>query len=117
MKTQIKRISVLQSSKVAAILYPMTGLIHAGFGAVLIIIGFVVDMPTKDQLGLLILGFILLSVPVFLIFIGFIFTALFSLFYNWIASIVGGFEFELEEQKSEPYSLDDAGPDRFIGAL
>ena len=116
MKTQIKRISVLQSSKVAAIFAPVTGIFHAGGGAVMIVIGFVMDMPTEDQLGLLIPGFILLFMPVFLIFIGFIFTALFSLFYNWIASLVGGFEFELEEQKSAPHSLDDAGPDRFIGA-
>ena len=104
MKTQIKRLSILQTSKVVAIVSPVFGLFHSGIGAFMLVLGFTLDMPGEERLGLLIPGFILLPMPVFLLFAPFCFSILMCAIYNWIARMIGGIEFELEVQG-------DASPD------
>ena len=100
MKTQIKRISVLQTSKVLAIATPFFGLFHSAIGVFLLVLGFTVDMTDEEQLGLLITGFVLVPMPVYLLFLSYLFSILGCAIYNWIAHMVGGIEFELEVQET-----------------
>ena len=88
MKKQIVRISVLQSSKVATLLYTLFGFIYTLIGIPMIIFG-------SSQLK--IIGIFYLFGPVFMGVLGFIFFAIAAAIYNLAASVVGGFEFEVKD--------------------
>ena len=96
MKTQVTKISILQTSKVMALVSPVFGLVHCGIGVICTIIAVVLiaNERVEEGVGLLIPGVILLFMPVLLFFMTFIFTAMGSLLYNWVASKAGGIEFE-----------------------
>jgi len=87
MKRQIRRISILQSSKVATILYALFGLIYVPIGC-----GMFVFAPDDMKF----LGFIYFFMPILTAVLGFIFFVIFAWLYNVIAGWVGGFEFEVE---------------------
>ena len=86
MKKQITRISILQSSKIATILYFLMGFIYVLIGIPMIIFG-------NDQLR--IMGIIYCAMPFLLAVFGFIFFVIFAAVYNLIAKWVGGVEFEV----------------------
>ncbi|MEE3371168.1 MAG: hypothetical protein VX346_17680 [Planctomycetota bacterium] len=110
MKTQITKVSVLQTSKVMALVAPVFGLFHSGIGLILIIIatGLMANGQSEGA-GLLVPGVILLLMPVLMFFMTFIFTALGALLYNWVASKVGGIEFQTTVVAAA--ALDDPVPD------
>jgi hypothetical protein len=86
MKKQIIRISILQSSKIATILYFLMGLIYVLIGIPMIIFG-------NDQFR--IIGIIYCAMPFLLAAFGFLFFVIFAAVYNVIAKWVGGMEFEV----------------------
>jgi hypothetical protein len=86
MKKQIVRISILQSSKIATILYFLMGLIYVLIGIPMIIFG-------NDQLR--IMGIVYCAMPILLAGLGFVFFVIFAAVYNLIAKWVGGMEFEM----------------------
>lgn len=86
MKKQIVRISILQSSKIATILYFLMGLIYVLIGIPMIIFG-------NDQLR--IMGIIYCAMPFLLAAFGFVFFVIFAGVYNLVAKWVGGMEFEV----------------------
>ena len=95
MKTQITKISVLQTSKVLALVSPIFGLFHSGIGVIVIIFAVVGIANEKPEAWVMLApGGILFLMPVLMFFMTFIFTALGSLLYNWVASKAGGIEFE-----------------------
>ena len=96
MKTQVTKISVLQTSKVMALVSPIFGLFHCVIGVIFSIIAVVLiaNERIEEGVGLLVPGVILLFMPVLMFFVTFIFAAIGSLLYNWVASKAGGIEFE-----------------------
>jgi hypothetical protein len=86
MKKQIVRISILQSSKIATVLYFLMGFIYVLIGIPMIIFG-------NNQLR--ILGMVYCAMPILLAVIGFIFFVIFAAVYNLVAKWVGGMEFEM----------------------
>lgn len=86
MKKQITRISIAQTSKVLAIMYAAFGLVHFIFGVLLMIFG-------KSRGA----GIMLIFMPVIIAILGYLGAAFFSWIYNFIASKVGGIEFELSD--------------------
>ncbi|HAA71818.1 MAG TPA: hypothetical protein DCE55_21960 [Planctomycetaceae bacterium] len=95
MKTQVTNISVLQTSKVLALVSPIFGLFHSGIGVIFIIIALLGIANEEPEAGfMLIPGGILFLMPLLMFFMTFIFTALGSLLYNWVAGKAGGIEFE-----------------------
>jgi hypothetical protein len=87
MKTQLIRISVLQSSKIMTALYVLMGFIYSLIGIPMILFG-------TDQIR--IIGIVYALMPIILGAIGFIFFVLFAAIYNLLAKWLGGFEFELK---------------------
>ncbi|MDB5933474.1 MAG: hypothetical protein JWQ01_818 [Massilia sp.] len=86
MKKQIVRVSVLQSAKVAAMLYLIISLPVA-----VLILLWTMMMGGGLSIGMLIV------MPVMYTVCGFVFAALGSWSYNFAASMVGGFEFTTAE--------------------
>jgi hypothetical protein len=86
MKKQITRISILQSSKIATILYFILGFLYVLIGIPMIIFG-------NDQLR--IMGIVYCAMPFLMAGIGFIFFVISAALYNLIAKWVGGMEFEV----------------------
>ena len=86
MKKQIIRISILQSSKIATILYFLMGFIYVLIGIPMIIFG-------NDQIR--IMGIVYCAMPIIMAIIGFIGFVIFAALYNLIAKWVGGMEFEV----------------------
>ena len=91
MRTQIKRISIMQTSKVIAIIYPIFGLIHTMIGI------WMLTSPKQPNW----LGILFIFIPIILGILGFGFSVIGYLFYNFIASKVGSVEFILENVESE----------------
>lgn len=90
MKKQITRVSVAQTSKVAAALYFVITLPF-----VLLALLFLMAVPSASGMGM---GKgMLIAVPFLYALGGFIFTAISALLYNLVASMVGGFEFTTSE--------------------
>jgi prepilin signal peptidase PulO-like enzyme (type II secretory pathway) len=85
MKKQIVRISTLQSSKIATILYFLLGFIYLLIGVPMIVFG-------NDQFR--IMGIIYCAMPILMAVIGFVFFVIVAALYNLIANWVGGMEFE-----------------------
>jgi hypothetical protein len=86
MKKQIIRVSILQSSKIATILYFLMGFIYVLIGIPMIIFG-------DDKFR--IMGIIYCAMPFLLAAFGFIFFVIFAAVYNVIARWVGGMEFDV----------------------
>ena len=89
MKKQIKHFSVLQTSKVLAILYGVIAVIFVPF----------LLIPSLGNEGNGSMVIFSLAAPFLYAIIGFIFTALFCWIYNILAKYVGGIEFTLEDVK------------------
>ena len=88
MKQQITRFSLVQTAKVAAVLYFALGAI----GAVLLLLASLVS-PTARSQGIL---FVVLA-PFLYAFFGFVFVFLGCWLYNVVARFVGGIEFTVSE--------------------
>lgn len=88
MKRQLIRISILQSSKIVTALYALLGVLYSVAGVLMIVLG-------GEQL--FVIGVIYMSMPVLMAIIGFIGFVIFAALYNWLASILGGFEYEVTE--------------------
>ena len=90
MKTQITRISFYQNAKILAILYIPVGLVYALIGAAFLFM---------DLEYLKFTGYVFLSMPLWLSLavVGAHYAV--AAVYNYLASKVGGFEFEFTEVK------------------
>ena len=90
LKTQITRISFYQNAKILAILYVPIGLIYALIGAAFLLM---------DVEYLKLTGYVFLSMPLWLSLavVGAHYAV--ATVYNYLASKVGGFEFEFTEIK------------------
>ena len=90
MKTQITRISFYQNAKILAILYIPVGLVYALIGAAFLLM---------DVEYLKLTGYVFLSMPLWLSLavVGAHYAV--AAVYNYLASKVGGFEFEFTEIK------------------
>ena len=90
MKTQITRISLYQNAKILAILYIPVGLVYALIGAAFLLM---------DVEYLKLTGYVFLSMPLWLSLavVGAHYAV--AAVYNYLASKVGGFEFEFTEIK------------------
>jgi hypothetical protein len=86
MKKQITRISVLQSSKVATVLYFLVGFIYTLIGIPMIIFG-------GKQIQ--VMGIVYLFMPLLMAIFGFVCFVIFAALYNLLAKLLGGFEFEV----------------------
>jgi hypothetical protein len=84
MKKQITNVSPVQTAKVMAILYLVMSL-----PIVLLMMAFMPSMGMGKMM--------LLIAPVIYMVIGFIFTLIGSFIYNFVAGLVGGFEFTVTE--------------------
>jgi hypothetical protein len=99
MRKRLKKISVFQTSKVAAVLYGLLGLV---FAPIFLVVGMFAP-GSGDEAGLLGLGAGVAGavlVPIFYAVFGFIGTAIACVLYNIIAGFIGGIEFELEDVSS-----------------
>ena len=88
MKVQVKRFSILQSSKIATILYVIFGCFYTLIGIPLAIFG---EGNTR------IMGVIYIFGPVWMGLFGFIAIVIMFGLYNGLATLVGGIEFEIED--------------------
>ena len=90
MRTQITRISYYQNAKILAILYVPIGLVYAIIGIIFLL---------TDLEYLRYTGYVFLSMPLWLslVVVG-VHYAVASV-YNYLASKVGGFEFDFTEMK------------------
>ena len=88
MKMQITEVSILQNAKFLAVLYIQITLIYVLMGLSFIATGL-------DEL--MFLGIIFILSPIWLTVITYVMVAIFSVIYNFIASKIGGIEFELTE--------------------
>tara|TARA_B100000902_G_scaffold132516_1_gene131131 strand:- start:4434 stop:4709 length:276 start_codon:yes stop_codon:yes gene_type:complete len=88
LKTQITRISLYQNAKILAILYIPVGLVYALIGAAFLLM---------DVEYLKLTGYVFLSMPLWLSLavVGAHYAV--AAVYNYLASKVGGFEFEFTE--------------------
>ena len=86
MRKQIVSISILQSSKIATILYFLLGLVYLLIGVPMIVLG-------NDKTR--IIGIVYCAMPILLAVIGFLCFAIFAALYNLIAKWVGGMEFKM----------------------
>lgn len=86
MKHQVTKISVLQSSKIMTALYVLIGFIYTVIGLFMLIFG-------DDRMMGLAIAYCLM--PIIMGIIGFVFFAAFATIYNWLATRLGGFEFEM----------------------
>tara|TARA_Y100001970_G_scaffold22993_1_gene26825 strand:- start:1230 stop:1505 length:276 start_codon:yes stop_codon:yes gene_type:complete len=91
MKTQITRISYYQNAKILAILYIPVGLVYALIGVAFLLM---------DIEYLKFTGYVFLSMPLWLsvAVVGAHYAV--AAVYNYLASKVGGFEFEFTEIKN-----------------
>ena len=88
MKKQLIRVSILQSSKIATALYAVMGLLYTLFGIPMTIFG-----GTELQ----IIGVFYILAPIWMAIMGFIFFVIFAAIYNLLASVLGGFEYEVRD--------------------
>ncbi len=84
MRKQITHISVLQTAKVAAALWFAISVV------MLVVVALPMMMVTGQMRGEL---FMLVVLPLFYVFFGFVFTVIAAWMYNLIASVLGGIEY------------------------
>jgi hypothetical protein len=89
MKMNIRSFSVVQTSKIAAVLYFAISLIFVPLFTIAIAMN-----PHTSKGGLVFVVFLPLVYGV----VGFLVTAIACLLYNWLAKFVGGAEFTIEEK-------------------
>lgn len=94
MRYRIANISVLQTSKVIAILYALFGLCFMPFGCFFLV---------ADEPGMRIAALLYLFLPIIYGVFGFIMVAIGSLIYNALAPRIGGVEFDLETTSGAAY--------------
>lgn len=87
MKHEIKKFDPVSTSKISALLYAPIGLVYALIGIVMLS-----NDSSKDN-G--VAGFMLLM-PLILLVGVFVMTLIWTAFYNWLASKVGGMKVEME---------------------
>ncbi len=87
MKKQLSGFSILQSSKIATALYVLMGFVYTLIGIPMVLFGS--DMVRT-------MGIFYILGPIFLGVLGFIFFVIFAALYNFLASVLGGFEFEVK---------------------
>ena len=92
MKHQITNISILQTSKIVAIIYALFGLIFVPFSCLFIFLGVISEEPVNIFVGVL-----YLFMPLLYAVGGFVFSVLAIWIYNLVAERIGGIEFELSE--------------------
>ncbi len=91
MAQQILQFGVGQTAKVVGVLYALMGLI---FVPIVLIVSMV--SPNKSEFGA---GFAL-ALPIIYGVLGFIFTAIGCVIYNFVAGLVGGIEVELGSSRT-----------------
>lgn len=96
MKMQLQRFSIIQSSKIATILYVIFGFLYTLIGIPIVLFA---EGETK------IMGIFYLFGPIWMGFFGFILVVITLAIYNGLASIVGGIEFELAGTPDVPGSV------------
>ena len=89
-KYRISNVSILQTSKIIAVIYALLGICLVPFACLMFCVG------TEDPISL-VAGFFYLLAPLFYGIVGFIFTAIALWIYNYLASRIGGVEFEMEK--------------------
>jgi len=89
MKKQITHISVLQTSKVVALMYALMSLLYTVIG--LFMVAFC-SGPLR------VAGFLYIFMPIIMVTFGFLFMMLFCWLYNVVAGWVGGIEVNVEEK-------------------
>ena len=87
MRQQLVRLSPVQTAKVMAALYGLMGFIFIPFAYL-----FMARAPNADRPG----AWFLIVVPLAYAAFGFVFVAIGCLIYNFVASLTGGIEVELE---------------------
>jgi len=92
MKTQIKRFTYLQNSKVLAGLYFFMGLFYVPFGLIIFMIA-----EGQEKYG----AIVFMVMPVIMPIFSFIFVPITCAIYNLIAKYLGGIEF-IQEQIEQP---------------
>jgi len=97
MKTQISRISILQSSKIITAMYVLLGFIYTFIGFLMLIFG---------GPELTVMAAVYMVMPIFLGIFGFIFFAIFAAIYNFLAKHIGGLEFEMNTREDESAPMD-----------
>ena len=90
MKTQITKVSIFQNAKFLSVLYIPISLIYVLLGLGFIATGLDYLMFT---------GIIFILSPIWLTAMMYVMVAIFSVIYNFVASKIGGIEFELTEIK------------------
>jgi len=90
MKYQITKFSIAQTSKVAALLYALFGLVLLPFGC------FFLTQVSGDRTNFMV-GILYILAPVWYGLLGYVFTAIALWVYNLIAARIGGIEFDLKE--------------------
>jgi len=90
MKTQITKVSIFHNAKFLAVLYMPISLIYALMGLAFIATG-------SDYLR--VTGIIFILAPIWLTAMMYVMVAILAAFYNFVASKIGGVEFELTEMK------------------
>jgi hypothetical protein len=89
MKKQITRISVIQTSKVVALMYALISLLYTVMGLFMVIFG---------SGAIRAAGILYVLMPIIMVTFGFLFMMLFCWIYNVVAGWVGGVEFTVEEK-------------------
>ena len=89
MKKQITHISVIQTSKVVALMYALMSLLYTIIGI------FMVAFCTGPLRAA---GIFYILMPVIMVTVGFLFMLLFCWLYNVVAGWVGGIEVNVEEK-------------------
>ena len=88
MRYKVKKFDPLSTSKIIALLYAPFGLIHTFIGLILLSN----ENPKDDGAAVF-----LLLMPLVLLGATFVMTLIWTVWYNWLASKVGGMEIDLEE--------------------
>lgn len=108
---RIRRFGVVRTSNVAAIIYLLITLVFVIPFALVLAAG---PISMTDSFGrtarVEISPFLLLLFPLLYAVIGWVFTALFCLFYNLAARITGGAEFELRGDRPSESPVQPQGP-------
>jgi hypothetical protein len=87
MKTQVSRISILQSAKISTAMYVLMGFIYSLIGIPMVIFG---------SGGVRVVGAVYVCMPIIMGIFGFVFFVIFAAIYNVLAQSLGGIEFEFK---------------------
>ena len=101
---RIRRFGIVRTATVLAVLYTVAALIFFGIFALFILLAGAQQpaFPGMMDMGAGVIGLLIGGLIVSAIYglFGWIFTAIFCLLYNWVASFTGGVEFELKAAPS-----------------